>query len=116
AMGSFTSTRITPCPEVPLRPLMGEPAPPLTHDDRRSLSPEAYARDGPLSSDFARTGSLSPDFARAGSMSLEYRRAHAHGPMPMTEDELVCTPSRSRSASADHPFADSDPVRIPPHI
>ncbi|KAJ6580082.1 hypothetical protein DFH09DRAFT_1076988 [Mycena vulgaris] len=31
-------------PAIPLRPFMGEPAPPPTHDDRRSLGPEAYAR------------------------------------------------------------------------
>ncbi|KAJ6479391.1 hypothetical protein DFH09DRAFT_428814 [Mycena vulgaris] len=108
----------------PLRPLMDEPTPPPTYGDRRSLSPEAYARGGPLSSDFARTGSLSPDFARAVSMSPEYGHAHGQEHMPMTEDELVYTPSRSRSASADpangapsnHPCADSDPVRIPPHM
>ncbi|KAJ6514002.1 hypothetical protein DFH09DRAFT_1374152 [Mycena vulgaris] len=82
---------------------MDEPAPPPAHgrhahDDRRSLSPEADTRGG----------SLNPDLARGG-------HGQGQGHTPMTEDELVYTPSRSRNASADpasgapssHPYADS---------
>ncbi|KAJ6526844.1 hypothetical protein DFH09DRAFT_1045905 [Mycena vulgaris] len=109
-------------PAVPLRPFMDKLAlPPAhgrhAHDDRRSLSPEANTRGGSLTPDLARGGSLSPDFARAGSMSPEYGQGQGQGQgyTPVTEDELVYTPSRSRSASADpasgapssHPYADS---------
>ncbi|KAJ7125889.1 hypothetical protein C8R44DRAFT_780698 [Mycena epipterygia] len=103
---------------------MGDPAPPPTHDDRRSLITKAYAGGGSFSPDFTRGGSLNPDFVRGGSMSPEGGHAHGQGHIPMTEDELVYTPSRSRSASADpangvpssHPCTDSAPVRISPHI
>ncbi|KAJ7109010.1 hypothetical protein C8R43DRAFT_183653 [Mycena crocata] len=94
-------------PAVPLRPYMGEAAPLHPHDghhapdDRRSLSPEAYARGGSMSPEFARGGSMSPElvYPRGGSMSPDY--VHGQGNTTMTEDELVFIPSRSRSASAD---------------
>ncbi|KAJ7101654.1 hypothetical protein C8R44DRAFT_887868 [Mycena epipterygia] len=86
-------------PVVPLWPYMGEPVPPPTHPVPRH-------------------------FVRAGSMSPECGHARGQGHMPMTEDELIYTPSRWRSASADpangvpfshpcDPCADPAPVRIP---
>ncbi|KAJ7121875.1 hypothetical protein C8R43DRAFT_959475 [Mycena crocata] len=82
-------------PAVPLRPYMGEAAPLHPHDghhapdDRRSLNPEAYARDGSMSPEFARGGSMSPElvYPHGGSMSPEY--SHGQGNTTMTKDELV---------------------------
>ncbi|KAJ6532681.1 hypothetical protein DFH09DRAFT_1092690 [Mycena vulgaris] len=90
-------------PAVPLRPFIDESAPPPAHgthahDYRRSLSPEADTCGGSLSSDLPRGV-----------------HGQGQGHRPMTEDELIYTPSRSRSASADpasgapssHPCTDS---------
>ncbi|KAJ6522191.1 hypothetical protein DFH09DRAFT_1251014 [Mycena vulgaris] len=103
-------------PAVPLRPFIPGSHP--THEERRSLSPEAYARGGSLSPDlgyarggsmspdFPRGGSLSPDFARAGSMSPD-SRAHGFGQTPMTEDELVYNPPGARAGSTRTASTDS---------
>ncbi|KAJ7133902.1 hypothetical protein C8R43DRAFT_1022487, partial [Mycena crocata] len=77
------------------RPYMGEATPLHPHDghhapdDRRSFSPEAYARGGSMSPESARGGSMSPElvYPRGGFMSPDY--AHGQGNTATTEDELV---------------------------
>ncbi|KAJ7171540.1 cysteine protease required for autophagy [Mycena filopes] len=115
-------------PSVPLRPFLGEPlvsahSRPSSSsttssrvDERRSLSPEAYARGGSMSpeSGYARGGSMSPELAyahgaRGGSMSPDFgiARGQGQGHSPMTEDELVVRPRSSAppedDSSARHP-------------
>ncbi|KAJ7027134.1 hypothetical protein C8F04DRAFT_1238275 [Mycena alexandri] len=98
-------------PSVPLRPFLGEPlvsahgrpssssTTSSRPDDRRSLSPEAYARGGSMSpeSGYARGGSMSPDYGfpqsgRGGSMSPDFGLSQGAGQSPMTEDELILRP------------------------
>ncbi|KAJ6628201.1 hypothetical protein B0H10DRAFT_1991741 [Mycena sp. CBHHK59/15] len=74
----------------------------LAWDERRSLSPEAYARGRSMSLEYGRAGSEL--YARGGLMSPEYRHGHAHGQgqAPMTEDRLLCNPT---TTSADYTAA-----------
>ncbi|KAJ7768135.1 hypothetical protein DFH07DRAFT_954710 [Mycena maculata] len=81
--GLFYLNRHHSRPAIPLRPFIdpATTAPPATaQDDRRSLSPEAYARGG----------FMSPDFG------LSFSQGQGAGQSPITEDELVIRPTSRR--------------------
>jgi cysteine protease ATG4 len=118
-------------PAIPLRPFIDPTTtahPSTTQDDRRSLSPDAYARGGSMSPEVVRAGSMSPEYpragsmspelvyapARAGSMSPDFAQQQGRGHTPMTEDELTFNPAPPPSTAAHSDVPTAHPRALSP--